>query len=214
MDQEIMRWGIYGGTFDPVHLGHLIVAEACREACGLDRVLWIPNHRSPHKQQAALTPGSQRVEMISLAIAGHPAFQVDRREIIRSGLSYTVETLRELHLEHPDDEFRLILGADSLRDFAHWREPREIIQLANLIVVNRGGEVPQTPEGLTAAIGEEACSRILFVSIPGIEISSSVIRQRIATGQSIRYLVPRAVEQYILSHHLYQAEITAAPKLS
>lgn len=199
-----MRIGMYGGTFDPVHLGHLILAETCREQVRLDRVIFIPAGLPPHKQGREFTPGNARAEMLEFAIAGHPEFSVDRSEIKRSGPSYTVETLRSLRQEHPDDELFLLMGADSLAEFPLWKEPREIATLASLIVVNRGSQAPPDLTSLIPQLGEAAVGRIQVVTMPGIDISASDIRRRAQDGRSLRYLVPRAVERYILEQHLYQ----------
>jgi len=201
-----MRLGIYGGTFDPVHLGHLLLAEQCREACRLDQVWFIPAGSPPHKPEHAITPGKMRAEMLEFAVAGQPEYTVSRREVKRSGPSYTVETLRELRQEHPEDELFFLVGADSLADLPHWREPREIATLATLVVVNRGNAPLPQLESLVPHLGREAVDRILVVSMPGIDLSSSDIRRRVREGRSIRYMTPRAVEQYIRTNSLYRGE--------
>lgn len=199
-----MRIGVFGGTFDPIHLGHLILAETCREQGRLDRVLFIPAGLPPHKQGREMSAGNARSEMLEFAIAGHPEFSVDRSEIKRSGPSYTVDTLRALRQEHPADELFLLMGADSLAEFHSWKEPREIATLAGLIVVNRGSQAPPELESLVPLLGEAAVRRIQVVTMPGVEISASDIRCRAQQGLSLRYLVPRAVERYILEQHLYR----------
>lgn len=201
-----MRIGVFGGTFDPVHLGHLLLAEACREQGRLDRVLFIPAGLPPHKQGRQLSDGTARAEMLELAIAGHAEFSVDRSEIKRSGPSYTVETLRSLRQDHPGDELFLLMGADSLAEFHLWREPREIATLAHLLVVNRGNQAPPDLDSLVPQIGAAAVANIHIVTMAGVEISASDIRQRAHQGRSLRYLVPRAVERYIQEHKLYQPE--------
>ena len=200
-----MRIGVYGGTFDPVHLGHLLLAETCREQARLDRVIFIPAGLPPHKQGREFSPGNARAEMLELAIAGHSEFSVDRSEIKRSGPSYTVETLRSLRQEHPTAELCFLMGADSLAEFHLWKDPREIATLAGLIVVNRGSQPPPDLALLIPQLGELAVSHIQPVTMPAVEISASDIRQRAQQGRSLRYLVPRAVERYILEHHLYGA---------
>src|SRR5438309_1338792 len=124
-----MRVGVFGGTFDPVHQGHLILAEQCREQARLDQVWFIPAARPPHKQDQPLTAFSHRVEMLALAIAGQPAFRIDDLERARPGPSYTADTLAELHQHHPDAELLLMLGADCLPDLSHWYEPERIVAL-------------------------------------------------------------------------------------
>jgi nicotinate-nucleotide adenylyltransferase len=197
-----MRLGIYGGTFDPVHLGHLILAETCREACALDEVWFIPAAVSPHKQSRPVTPGKQRMEMLRFAIAGHPQFKLCSWELDRPGPSYTVDTLRHLKQEDPDRELCLLLGADALADFPKWREPQAILELAQLIAVSRG-EQPADLDPITAAWGTQAADRVTCVQMPAIGISASDIRHRAATGRSIRFLAPRPVELFILQHQLY-----------
>lgn len=200
-----MRIGIYGGTFDPVHLGHLVLAETCREQCQLDRVIFIPAGVPPHKQGRELTAGHIRADLLEFAVAGYGEFSVDRSEIKRSGPSFTVETLRALRQAHPDDELFFLMGADSLAEFHLWREPREIATLAGLIVVNRGTQPPSSPESLVPLLGRDAVDRIQFVTMPGIDISASDLRRRARDGHSLRYLVPRAVERYIIEHQVYRS---------
>jgi nicotinate-nucleotide adenylyltransferase len=201
-----MRLGILGGTFDPVHYGHLLLAERCREECRLDQVWFIPAGLPPHKQDQKLTPGVQRAEMLEFAVAGIPEFQVSRCEIQRSGPSYTVETLRELQQERPEDELFFLVGADSLIDLPLWREPREIAERASLIVVRRGAQPPPELESLIPHLGTAAVSRIQHVEMPAIELASREIRARLRDSRSIRFTTPRAVEQYIAEHRLYRPE--------
>ncbi len=198
-----MRLGIFGGTFDPVHNGHLLLAEQCREQCRLDQVWFIPAGVPPHKLQRTLAPGKARAEMLELAVAGHDSLRVDRRELDRSDPCYTVETLAGLNSEDPTRELFFLMGADSLAEFSTWREPRRIVELAQLAVVNRGGAAVADAGPLRALLGETLTSRIHFVTMTGVDVSSSDIRRRIREGKSIRYMVPRAVECYIETHGLY-----------
>jgi len=203
-----MRIGVFGGTFDPVHVGHLMVAEQCREQAGLDRVLFIPAARPPHKQDRVLTPFVHRAEMLALAIAGQPAFQVDDLEKERPGPSYTVDTLEELHQRHPAAELGLVIGSDCLPDLQFWREPARIIKLAGLVIAARPGWSMWTPEQLRLTLGLSSAEilHIQVVAMPLIDISSRDLRGRVAQRRSIRYLVPRAVECYIDTQRLYQDE--------
>jgi nicotinate-nucleotide adenylyltransferase len=207
-----MRLGIFGGTFDPVHYGHLILAECCREQLALDQVWFLPAAVPPHKQQRELTPGEARAEMIELAIAGHPAMALCRHEIDRGGVNYTVDTLEHFHKEHAAAELMFLMGADSLRDLPNWKEPARLCALATPVVVRRGGE-PDDPvadernaEGLARLLPPERLDAIRAhrVEMPRIELSSSDLRRRVAAGQSIRYRTPRAVEKYIETHALYR----------
>jgi nicotinate-nucleotide adenylyltransferase len=200
-----MHIGIFGGTFDPVHLGHLILAEQCREEAGLDRVLFIPAARPPHKLDQPLTPFARRVEMLALAVAGNPAFQVDEREKERPGPSYTVDTLQELHAQHSTDRLTLLVGSDTLADLAHWRAPERIGRLADILVMVRPGWPMNSLEEAQSALRLPVSFRLAYlVRAPRIDISSRDLRQRAAEGRSLRYLVPRAVESYIHTHRLYQ----------
>jgi nicotinate-nucleotide adenylyltransferase len=201
-----MRIGVFGGTFDPVHFGHLIMAEQCREQGRLDQVLFVPAALPPHKQSQPISPFGKRVEMLALAIAGHSAFRVDELEKSRPGPSFTVDTLRELQDRHTAAELTLIMGADCLPDLAHWREPERIAELAMLAVVGRPGWSVWPPEQLRSALRlpPQAPLRQMAVHAPLIDISSRDLRRRAAEGRSLRYLVPRAVEEYIAVHQLYQ----------
>ena len=200
-----MRLGIFGGTFDPVHYGHLLLAEQCLEQGRLDQVWFIPAGIPPHKLTRTIAPGKARAEMLELAIAGHDRFRVDRRELDRADPCYTVETLAALHAEDPSRELFFLLGADSLSDFPTWREPRQIVELAHLVVVNRGEAPLPDLEPLRPVLGDALESRLQFVTIPGMDISSSDIRRRVRDGKSIRYMTPRAVGCYIATHKLYAA---------
>ena len=200
-----MRIGIFGGTFDPVHMGHLILAEQCRAQANLDEVWFVPSSQPPHKPTSA-TRFEQRCDMVELAIAGHPAFRLDRIEKERSEPSFTAVTLEQLHARHPEHEFSLLLGSDCLPDLPGWYEPRKVIELASLVVVPRPGVMLWTAERLAAALGlEPGAVRLRFVACPMIEIASRELRRAIADGMSIRYMVPRAVEEYVRERKLYTA---------
>ena len=200
-----MRLGLFGGTFDPIHMGHLILAEACREACGLDRVWFVVAGAPPHKP-GDRTPVADRLEMARIAVAGHPAFEVSELETSRPGPHYSVETLEEVHRRHPEDELFFLIGGDSLADLPHWREPGRIAALATLVVVDRPGLPSGGMIGPSARWPDLGPSARPFrtVKIPPIGISSSDLRARLATGRSIRYQVPRGVEAYIDAHGLYR----------
>ena len=198
-----MRLGIFGGTFDPVHNGHLLLAEQCREQCRLDQVWFVPTGVPPHKLAQALTSGKARAEMLELAVAGHASLRVDRRELERHEPCYTVETLAGLKVEEPTRDLFFLMGADSLAEFPTWREPRRIVEVAQLAVVNRGGAPLPDLGPLRELLGETLATRIQFVTISGVDFSSSDIRRRIRDGQSIRFMVPRAVACYIETHGLY-----------
>lgn len=205
-----MRIGFFGGSFDPVHLGHLLAAECCREQARLDRVVFMPAAVPPHKQQRSLAPAEQRVDMLRLAIGGHDAFTVSTDEIDRGGVSYTVDTLARMADTHRGDTLCLILGPDAIRDFPTWREPARILDLAEIIVVEREGvddlaSLDRDPAVL-ATIGRDRLLRIAAarVRMPAIGIRASGLRAAVAAGHSIRYRTPRAVEAYIQNHRLYR----------
>lgn len=199
----IMRIGIYGGTFDPIHYGHLVLAEQCREQCQLDEVWFVPAAQPPHKLDATISPAKARCEMVEFAIAGHPYFKLSRMELERTGLSFTVTTLEQLQAEDPSRELFLLIGADSLHDLPQWREPQRILELATVVAVNRGDRpLPERPL-LEQQLGPAAAARLRFIQMPGLDLSACDIRQRSAEGRSIRFLVPRAVEAYIAQNHLY-----------
>jgi nicotinate-nucleotide adenylyltransferase len=203
-----MRVGIFGGTFDPVHVGHLIVAEQAREQARLDEVWFVPAPRPPQKEGQAITRFEQRVEMLALAVAGQPAFRIDEVEKERTGPSYTVDTLAELVGRHPEHSFFLLVGGDSLHDLPAWRQPQRIVELATLVVAARPGYPTLTAEELSArlGLGQAGDVRLEVVQTILIEISSRELRRRIAAGRSIRYEVPRAVEVYIHEKRLYRGE--------
>jgi nicotinate-nucleotide adenylyltransferase len=196
-----VRIGVFGGSFDPVHLGHLILAEQCREQGRLDQVWFLPAARPPHKLEQELTPFAQRVEMLHLAIAGQPAFRVEELEKDRPGPGYTAVTLEDLHRLHPEHRWFLVVGGDALRDLPGWYQPERIVALADLLVMPRPGAAMPPIEELRAKLG--ASVRVQIVDVPLIGISSTNVRQRIREGRSVRYLVPRAVEAYLWAKRLF-----------
>jgi nicotinate-nucleotide adenylyltransferase len=203
-----MRIGIFGGSFDPIHYGHLLLAEQCREQCRLDEIRFLPASAPPHKAAHVLTEANHRIAMIQLGIAGHAAFSVSAQEIERGGISYTVETLRELRQREATAELFFLMGADSLRDLPTWREPEEICQLAIPVVVQRRGSPEPDLGALDRVVSLERLDAIrrYKVDMPVVEFSSSSIRAAVAEGRSIRYQLPRAVEKYIQTNGLYQQQ--------
>jgi nicotinate-nucleotide adenylyltransferase len=215
-----MRLGILGGTFDPVHYGHLLLAESCREACRLDQVWFLPAAVPPHKQGQELAPGHQRIEMLELAIAGNPAFRVEHYEVRRGDVNYTVDTLEHIHQLDPTNELFFLLGADSLADLPNWKEPGRLCQLATPVVVGRsivGLEGKDRPPLDLSGLGHLLTSKRLAairqhqVQMPRIDLSSSEIRRRVSEGLSIRYRTPRAVEKYIETQGLYRSTPSSRP---
>jgi len=202
-----MRLGILGGTFDPVHYGHLLLAECCREQCQLDQVWFLPAAIPPHKQGWQLSPAEQRIEMLELAIAGHASFSVCRYEADRGGVNYTADTLAHLRAEDASRELFFLMGADSLADLPHWKDPGRICELATPVTAGRGDPGELQLGVLAELLDEErvAAIRQHRVEMPLVGYSSSDIRARVATGLSIRYRTPRAVEKYIESHGIYRS---------
>lgn len=199
-----MRLGILGGTFDPVHYGHLLMAESCRQQLNLDEVRLIPARHPPHKPGQIITDGHARADMLTFAVAGYPEFVVDRRELKRVGPSFTVDTLSELQAEWPEAELFFLMGADSLRDLQTWRDPLRISQLATLVVCNRPGLAELTQPQILDWAGTEIAPRVVTVSMPGTDLSGTDLRDRVRAGLGLRFLTPRAVEAYIDQHQLYR----------
>jgi nicotinate-nucleotide adenylyltransferase len=197
-----MRLGIYGGTFDPIHIGHLILAEACREACQLDHVWFVVAPSPPHKSGGRTDVG-HRIEMARIAVAGHASFEVSEIETKRPGPHYSVDTLAAINSDRPDDELFFLIGADSLVDLPTWRSPDKIGEMATLVVVNRPATQQPNTDALAIALGAEA-RPIQHVTIPPIGVASNDLRRRVQEGRSIRYQTPRGVEAYIEAHGLYR----------
>jgi nicotinate-nucleotide adenylyltransferase len=196
------RLGILGGSFDPPHVGHLAAAREVAEVLELERVLLVPAARSPHKlgEGDAPAPDALRLRMLEAAVAGDPLLGVSDLELRRGGVSYTVDTVRELADRAPESRLFLLLGADQWERFSDWRKPHEIARRATLVVMTRAGE------GAAAAAGAHGSSlpgEVLEVSVPRIDLSSSDIRARVSGGRSIRYLVPDEVRRIIEDAKLY-----------
>jgi nicotinate-nucleotide adenylyltransferase len=191
------RLGLFGGTFDPPHLGHLALAEHARGRLRLDEVRFIPAGQPPHKRGVSMTPAAGRVAMARLAVRGNPAFTVSTLETRRGGPSFTVETLREVKAREPGARLFLLMGADSLDDFGTWRHPEAILRLATLVVAGRPGA-----EG--RPLRPIARGRVVRLDNAEIALSSSLVRARVRARHSVRYLVPDAVASYIARHRLYR----------
>ncbi len=190
-----MTVGLFGGSFDPIHHGHLIVAQAVADALGLEEVRFVPAREQPFKVGQHLAPAESRARMVELAIAGEPRFRLERAELARTGPSYTVDTLRELRAREPGQVFALLVGADAARDLPQWREAPAIAGLAELVVFARAGTpAPDLPWPVRQVV------------VPAIEISATDIRRRVRQGRSIRYLVPDAVLEAIRVGGLYLAD--------
>jgi len=205
-----MRIGIFGGTFDPIHFGHLLLAESCREQLRLDEVWFVPAAIPPHKREQHLSTPAARTEMLKLAIGGNEAFRVSEIELLREGVSFTVDTVAEIKRQRPEAELFLLVGADTLHDLPNWREPARVCMLAVPAAVCRPGSPDPTYEALGELVSPERLAEIRSqrVEMPPIGISSRELRRRASEGLSLRYQTPRAVEKYIETHSLYRAEPT------
>jgi nicotinate-nucleotide adenylyltransferase len=188
-----VRLGVFGGTFDPIHVGHLRAAENAREALGLDAVAFVPAARSPFKDAPA-SSGWDRYAMVALATAGHPGFEPSTRELAREGPSYTIDTIRSLRREQPHDELFLIVGTDTVRDLPSWRESADLVAQCSVLAVSRPGE--ERPGTLPAGV--------TWVDGPGLAVSATDVRRRVKEGRSVRFLVPDAVADYVAKRRLYR----------
>jgi nicotinate-nucleotide adenylyltransferase len=192
--------GVMGGTFDPIHMGHLVIAEEAREALALDRMLFVPAGMPPHKAAAEVSPVEQRVAMVEAAIAGNPAFELSRIEVDRAGPSFTVDTIEALAAE---GDVTLILSAETFRELPTWHEPDRLFAAARVAVVPREGYPAPDPTWLAATFpGRD--DRVIYLEAPHLGLSSTAIRARVAAGRTIRYVVPDAVGAYLAEHQLYR----------
>lgn len=195
--------GLLGGTFDPIHIGHLLIAEDAREALGLDTVVFIPAGRPWLKANQSVTDPQHRLAMVGLAIGPNPHFQVSDIEVRRQGPTYTVDTLEQLQQDYSlNTEKFLILGMDSLNELARWRSPERLFDLCVVVGVSRPGQEEIDIDKLES-IAEGASGKIVLISGPSVGISGTNIRDRVVHGKSIKYRVPVDVESYILEHGLY-----------
>jgi nicotinate-nucleotide adenylyltransferase len=193
--------GVMGGTFDPIHIGHLAIGEEAREALSLDTILFVPAGQPPHKPAGSVTAVEHRLAMVELAIADNPAFELSRIEVDRPGPSYTVDTVEAL--ARGGDDLVLILSAETFTELPSWHEPERLFDAARMAVVPRAGYPAPDPTWLAGAFpGRE--SRVVYLEGPRLGLSSTAIRARVAAGRSIRYLVPDKVGTYIADKQLYR----------
>jgi nicotinate-nucleotide adenylyltransferase len=198
-----VRLGLFGGTFDPPHIGHLIVAQDALEQLRLDRILFIPAGAPPHKLKQEITSGATRLAMLEAAVGADARFGIETLELERSGPSYTVDTVAALKGKYPGAELVLLIGADQYREFGTWREPARVASMATIAVLSRSGS--ESGSGPSAGEVESADVGGRYLKVTRIDISSTRVRQRASQGESIRYLVPAAVEAYIGAHRVYTA---------
>lgn len=197
--------GILGGTFDPIHLGHLHMAEAVYASLELEKIIFIPAFVPPHKIGMDYAPAADRYAMTSLAVEPYPHFSVSDMELQRNGVSYTIDTLRELHALQPDKHLYFIIGADSVAQLHTWNSIYEMLDLATFVAAGRPGYAGVRDE-VVRNLGAEAAKKIILLHTPEYDISSTAIRSRIRECASLDGLVPQAVEQYIYKHGLYRKQ--------
>ncbi len=202
----VQRIGIMGGTFDPIHYGHLMIAENAREQFNLEKVLFLPTGHSPHKQEQYVTDSLHRCRMVSLAIADNPVFSLNKMEVESQETSYTYVTMQKLKEAYTNAELFFILGADSLFDFELWRKPEEILKSCRILAACRKHRQEEGFFRQIAYLNEKYQDRFFPLDTPNLEVSSQDIRRRLQYGRPIRYLVPETVESYIRKHHLYEGE--------
>jgi len=202
-----LKIGVMGGTFDPIHNGHLVTSEEARYQFGLEKVIFIPSARPPHKREVRRSPFEDRYRMVELAVEGDPFLSVSMLEMEREGLSYTIDTLRELHRIHGRDaELFFITGADAILEILTWKGPAEIFAESQLIAATRPGySLERLKEALPEfnSHGEPSIGRVHAMEIPSLSISSTDIRERVREGKPFRYLVPEPVWAYIVENRLY-----------
>jgi nicotinate-nucleotide adenylyltransferase len=195
------RIGVFGGTFDPPHIGHVRVAVEVTDQLGLDRLLWIPAGRPPHKTSSDVTDPRIRLEMVRLTASTDPRFEVSSIELDRPGPSYTVDTLRTLRKLHPTAEIFLILGADEVRDLpTTWRQPESVLGLARLAIMDREGE-----SALDAAPALPGMERAVHVPVPRVDVSSTAVREAVRSGEEYQALLPPGVAAVVRREGLYRA---------
>jgi nicotinate-nucleotide adenylyltransferase len=197
-----VKFGICGGTFDPIHMGHLLIAETAREQLGLDKVLFMPNGNPPHKRDAVIAPATHRMEMVRLAVADNPYFIPDEREI-RAGTSYTVDTLTQLKHENPGEGFVYIIGGDTLPELPTWRRFSELFRLCRFAVYPREGFNREDIEEDAKRLHDRYGLEYDLLAGPRLDLSSTDLRERIERGASLRYLLPDSIVRYIEKYGLY-----------
>lgn len=200
----IQKIGIMGGTFNPIHNGHLLMAEYAREEFDLNKVLFLPTGHSPHKLEQQITEASMRCDMIELAIQDNPFFKLDLTEVKEERISYTYLTLPLLKKKHPNAELYFILGADSLFDLEDWKKPEEILSTCNILAAYREDKREKDFQKQIDYLNKKYHAHIYPLHMPSFDVSSSNIRNRIREHRSIHYLVPKEVEHYIRKTGLYQ----------
>lgn len=204
MEETIMKYGIMGGTFDPIHIGHLVLAEEVRNKFNLDKIIFIPSGNPPHKDNREVTTAINRYEMTLLATTSNPNFDISSIEIERKGNSYTIDTIKQLRKSYRDKvEFYFITGADAILDLPNWKNVDELLTLSRFIAATRPGFELNEMEEKIKVIEEKYNREIDSIIVPALQISSTDVRNRIREGNSVKYLLPEIVEDYIFKNKLY-----------
>ncbi len=204
MSNRIKKYGIMGGTFDPIHVGHLVIAEEIRCKFKLDKVIFIPAGNPPHKDNSKITSGDHRYQMTLLATISNPYFDVSSIELDRKGITYTIDTIKELKKCCKDSaEFYFITGADSLLELSTWKEVDQLLNMCKFVAATRPGFQMSKIETKVKELESKYSKAIYTVSVPALQISSTDIRNRIKEGTTVKYLLPESVESYIIKHKLY-----------
>lgn len=206
------RVGIMGGTFNPIHIGHLLIAEQSYHEYGLDYVLFMPAGHPPHKQQENIVENKDRLAMLLLATENVPYFHVSDYELNKQGLSYTSQTLAHLTFQSPENDYYFIMGADSVKDLGHWHHPEEILKMAHILAAVRGDTDIEALKEEAQKLKQQYNARISLLGAPELDISSRELRERVVRGHSIRFMVPDKVRDYIYDHGLYAKTDRRMPK--
>jgi len=204
--KQVKLLGIFGGTFDPIHYGHLIAAQYASDEFNLDKVLIVPTARPPHKEIENVEDELHRYNMVLLAVQDNPVFEVSTLEMDRKGYSYTVDTIAYCCEKHPESQLFLIIGADCLLQMYTWKDVESLVTMCNFIVVTRPGYAIKPSDKALTRLPAAIWDRLKYLEVPGFDISSSTIRERVARGKTIKYLVPPEVENYIFEKGLYRQE--------
>ena len=198
--------GIMGGTFNPIHYGHLFLAENAYEQLGLDKIIFMPSKNPPHKDKPDEITQQQRVEMITLAIKDNPHFELSSLELEREGLTYTADTMTILTKKNPNTEYYFIIGADSLFTMHKWMDPQTIFNLCTVVAANRDHYDPKLINQQVKGLQNMYGASIILIDMPTMQLASGIIRERITSGKSVRYYLPDCVHDYIIKNHLYQTD--------
>lgn len=198
--------GIMGGTFNPIHFGHLILAETAYEEIGLNSILFMPSKNPPHKARTEVISEEHRLRMVELAISGNPHFQLSTIELDREGITYTVDTLTQLTKENPDTAYYFIMGADSLIKLETWKNCQEVFNLCTVVVAGRDDIKTEDIKLKIQYYKDKYDARIVPLNMPNYEVSSALLRDRVSKGKSIQYYVPEKVNEYILNNLLYVSD--------